>query len=396
MTKFFLIICGVLMGISAQVQAQTIESLNEEIRRAEEEIEATNKLLKSTETKTVSSEKELKLVRNNISQRKTIIKKLNQQSSKINTNVKSKSRSVSSLEKELDALKSEYSEMLYNTYKHYKLNDYITFLFAAKDFNDIYRRIYYVKQYTQMREMKAAEIDSVTVKLNADIDSLNVEKQKLDKLKNQRNKELKSLSADEAKQKKIVSDLKSTSKRLNNKIRQEERKIQELQRSIQRLVSNEARKGQKTERSAEFYALTGRFDQNKGKLPYPIEGGVIVDRYGQHEHPTQKGLIINNTGVNIAAEPGSKVRAVFEGEVMHVIHNKGFNNTVLIRHGKYLTTYTNLQSVTVKAGDKVQGGKVIGTLSTDEEAELHFELWVETTGKANPATTLNPSLWFRR
>ena len=385
-----------LMGISAQVQAQTIESLNEEIRRAEEEIEATNKLLKSTETKTVSSEKELKLVRNNISQRKTIIKKLNQQSSKINTNVKSKSRSVSSLEKELEALKSEYSEMLYNTYKHYKLNDYITFLFAAKDFNDIYRRIYYVKQYTKMREMKAAEIDSVTVKLNADIDSLNVEKKKLDKLKDQRNKEIKSLSADEAKQKKIVSDLKSTSKRLNNKIRQEERKIQELQRSIQRLVSNEARKGQKTERSAEFYALTGRFDQNKGKLPYPIEGGVIVDRYGQHEHPTQKGLIVNNTGVNIAAEPGSKVRAVFEGEVMHVIHNKGFNNTVLIRHGKYLTTYTNLQSVTVKAGDKVQGGKVIGTLSTDEEAELHFELWVETTGKANPATTLNPSLWFRR
>ncbi|MBR6495534.1 MAG: hypothetical protein IKT28_00290, partial [Rikenellaceae bacterium] len=316
MTKFFLIICGVLMGISAQVQAQTIESLNEEIRRAEEEIEATNKLLKSTETKTVSSEKELKLVRNNISQRKTIIKKLNQQSSKINTNVKSKSRSVSSLEKELEALKSEYSEMLYNTYKHYKLNDYITFLFAAKDFNDIYRRIYYVKQYTQMREMKAAEIDSVTVKLNADIDSLNVEKQKLDKLKNQRNKELKSLSADEAKQKKIVSDLKSTSKRLNNKIRQEERKIQELQRSIQRLVSNEARKGQKSQRSAEFYALTGRFDQNKGKLPYPIEGGVIVDRYGQHEHPTQKGLVINNTGVNIAAQPGSKVRAVFEGEVM--------------------------------------------------------------------------------
>jgi septal ring factor EnvC (AmiA/AmiB activator) len=189
---------------------------------------------------------------------------------------------VSSLEKELEALKSEYSEMLYNTYKHYKLNDYITFLFAAKDFNDIYRRIYYVKQYTQMREMKAAEIDSVTVKLNADIDSLNVEKQKLDKLKNQRNKELKSLSADEAKQKKIVSDLKSTSKRLSNKIRQKEKEIQGLQRSIQRLVSNEARKGQKTERSAEFYALTGRFDQNKGKLPYPIEGGVIVDRYGQH------------------------------------------------------------------------------------------------------------------
>ena len=386
-----------LMGISAQVQAQTIESLNEEIRRAEEEIEATNKLLKSTESKTVSSEKELKLVRNNISQRKTIIKKLNQQSTKINTNVKTKSRSINSLEKELDALKSEYSEMLYNTYKHYKLNDYITFLFAAKDFNDIYRRIYYVKQYTKMREMKAAEIDSVTVKLNADIDSLNVEKKKLDKLKDQRNKEIKSLSADEDKQKKIVSNLKSIQKRLSNKIRQEEKKIQELQRSIQRLVSNEARKGQKTERSAEFYALTGRFDQNKGKLPYPIEGGVIVDRYGQHEHPTQKGLVINNTGVNIAAQPGSKVRAVFEGEVMHVIHNKGFNNTVLIRHGKYLTTYTNLQSVTVKAGDKVQGGKVIGTLSTDEEAELHFELWVETSGEsANPATTLNPALWFRR
>ena len=386
-----------LMGISAQVQAQTIESLNEEIRRAEMEIEATNKLLKSTESKTVSSEKELKLVRNNISQRRSIIKNLNRQSSKINTNVKNKSRSIGNLEKELTDLKKEYSEMLYNTYKHYKLNDYITFLFAAKDFNDIYRRIYYVKQYTQMRELKAAEIDSVTVKLNADIDSLNVEKDKLDKLKSQRNKELKSLSTDEAKQKKIVSELKSTSKRLNNKIRQEERKIQELQRSIQRLVSNEARKGQKSQRSAEFYALTGRFDQNKGKLPYPIEGGVIVDRYGQHEHPTQKGLIINNTGVNIAAEPGSKVRAVFEGEVMHVIHNKGFNNTVLIRHGKYLTTYTNLQSVTVKAGDKVQGGKVIGTLSTDEEAELHFELWVETSGKsANPATTLNPALWFRR
>ncbi|MBO5873558.1 MAG: hypothetical protein J6Q35_00830, partial [Rikenellaceae bacterium] len=170
MKKLLFIICCVLVGIS--VQAQTIESLNEEIRRAEEEIEATNKLLKSNESKTVSSEKELKLVRNNISQRRSIIKNLNRQSTKINTNVRNKSRSVSSLEKELEALKSEYSDMLYNTYKHYKLNDYITFLFAAKDFNDVFRRIYYVKQYTQMREIKAAEIDSVAVRLNADIDSL--------------------------------------------------------------------------------------------------------------------------------------------------------------------------------------------------------------------------------
>ena len=394
MKKLLFIIFCLLMTPS--LYSQTIESLNEEIRRAEEEIEATNRLLKSTTSKTASSEKQLKLVRNNISQRKSIINNLNRQSTKINKNVKNKSQSITSLEKELSGLKDEYAEMLYTTYKHYKLNDYITFLFAAKDFNDVFRRIYYVKQYTQMREIKAAEIDSVTVKLNSDIDSLNVEKQKLDKLKTQRNKELKSLSADEAKKKKIVAELKSTEKRLNNKIRQEQKKIEELYRSIERLVANEARKGQKSARSAEFYALTGRFDQNKGKLPYPIEGGVIVDRYGLHEHPTQKGLTIDNTGVNIAAEPGSKVRAVFEGEVVHVIHNKGFNYTVLIRHGKYLTTYTNLQTINVKQGEKVSGGTIIGTLNTENDAELHFELWMETPEKSTPATTLNPSLWFRR
>ena len=183
--------------------------------------------------------------------------------------------------------------------------------------------------------------------------------------------------------------------KLSSEIKQKQSQINKLQQRIQAIIAEEARKNKKQPKSAaqeEYLAkLSGRFDQNKGKLPYPVRGGVIVDRYGIHPHATQKGLMVNNKGVNIASASGSEVHAVFEGTITQIFFVQGLNNTVIIRHGNYLTTYSNLASVNVKTGDKISLNQVIGRLvssNNDDDCVLHFEIWKETEN-------LNPELWLR-
>lgn len=394
MTRLILTI--LLTLTAALVSAQSIDELQKQIQAAEEEIRVTNNLLNKTYKDQKDNRSQLTLVRNNINNRRKIVANLDQQIGIINREVGSKSSTISQLQQELDALKKEYAAMIRSSYKSYKLNNYMAFLFAAKDFNDVTRRIFYMKRYTLMRERKAALIDSLAGKLDIDIKTLNVKKTSLDSTVKTRNRELGKLSTEEQQYRKIDASLSSKAKQYSRQVANKRTQINKLQQQIQRIIAEEAKKSQNQKRTTaeteEFVKLSGRFDQNMGKLPYPVSGGVIVDRYGTHAHPTQKGLMVNNKGVNIAAEKGAYVRAVFDGEVARVFFFQGLNNSVMIRHGNYITVYSNLETVNVKAGDKVSTNEVIGKIYSGNDSEnymLHFEIWKETQN-------LNPESWLRR
>ena len=193
-----------------------------------------------------------------------------------------------------------------------------------------------------------------------------------------------------------VNQLKARESKISRELRTKKAQIERAQQQIQRIIAEEARKSKATPKSAAQkqadYELSGRFDQNMGRLPYPIRGGVVIDRYGVHAHPTQKGLTINNKGVNIAGERGAAVHCVFEGTVSRIFFFQGLNNNVMIRHGNFITVYSNLASVHVKTGDKVTTGQVIGRIpdsDNDDDCMLHFEIWKETQN-------LNPESWLRR
>ena len=386
-----LIIC-LLAFLAREASCQTLESLREDIKRAEREISITNDLLSKTRKNQQSADKELKLIRN----RRNIISNLEQQAGLLNRNIDEKGSTIASLEQDLARLRKEYGEMVYSAYKNYKLNSFLVFLFSSKDFNDATRRIAYMRRYNRMRQQKAEQIKSVADSLHVQIGELENRKAELTKVRDTRTQEVSSLGKDEKQYQSSLSEINTKSGKLSSEIRKKQSQINKLQQRIQAIIAEEARKNRATPKSAaqeEYIAnLSGRFDQNKGLLPYPVRGGVIVDRYGVHPHATQKGLMVNNKGVNIASGSGAEVRAVFEGDITQIVFVQGLNNTVIIRHGNYLTTYSNLASVNVKTGDKVTLNQVIGRLSNSDDSDdcvLHFEIWKETEN-------LNPEQWLRR
>ena len=394
--RLLLILAALFCALNLAAQNQSLDALRDEIRRAEEEIRATNELLAKTKKDKQVTQNQLKLIQNRIRNRKQIIANLEKQTQVINGDIGTKNDTVHAMQNELTQLRKEYADMVYAAYKNYKLNNFLVFLFASKDFNDATRRISYMRRYNRMRQQKAEQIKSVADSLHVQIGELENRKAELTKVRDTRTQEVSSLGKDEKQYQSSLSEINTKSGKLSSEIRKKQSQINKLQQRIQAIIAEEARKNRATPKSAaqeEYIAnLSGRFDQTKGLLPYPVRGGVIVDRYGVHPHATQKGLMVNNKGVNIASGSGAEVRAVFEGDITQIVFVQGLNNTVIIRHGNYLTTYSNLASVNVKTGDKVTLNQVIGRLSNSDDSDdcvLHFEIWKETEN-------LNPEQWLRR
>lgn len=384
---------GTLRGQESQ---RKIEELNAQIRKAEEEISISQRLLDKNRKDQKVNQNELKLIRSRINNRNAIISSLTKQIAIINGDISAKNRNIEILLAEEQRLKREYGEMVYAAYKNSKTNTFMMFLFASRDFNDATRRVAYMRRLNQVRRAKMEEIGEVCRRVNAEIDTLNSRRTQLDKTKDTRREELAKLGKDETGYRQAVDRLKKNESKIAAEIRQKQKVKERAQQEIRKIIAEESRRNSATKRTAAeeqaLTVLTGRFDQNAGKLPYPVRGGVIVDHYGVHAHPTQKGLTVNNKGVNIAGERGAQVRCVFEGTVTRVFFFQGLNNSVMVRHGNYITVYSNLASVAVKPNDKVSLNQVLGTLSSGDDSDdyvLHFEIWKETEN-------LNPERWLSR
>lgn len=340
MTRTRLLLTLLFALATLSVPAQQLESLREEIRQAEEEIKMTNQLLSKTQKNQQTTDRQLNLIRNKIRNRKNIISNLEKQSGLIENNIGAKNTTIRSLEQDLNRLRQEYAAMVYDSYKNYKLNNFMLFLFASRDFNDATLRIAYMHRYNRMREQKAAEIDSVSASVGREISSLQSQKEELDKVRRSRNEELTSLDKDETQYRTSSQKLQQEAGKLNSIIKANRKRIEQMQKQIRQIIAEESRKNKakpQTSEQREFdVKLSGQFEQNTGKLPYPVRG-VIVNNYGLHSHTAIKGVVEKNQGVDIAAEPGAEVRAVFEGEVSQVLLNQWTNKVVLLRHGNYLT-----------------------------------------------------------
>ena len=338
------LLCLVPAGLRAQGVQSSIQALNEQIARAEEEIRRNEALLSKIKGERAVTQNELKLIVSRISNRQSIVSSLNQQIAICERDIAAKNKEITETNRRIEVLKKEYADMIYAAYKNYLLNNSMAFLFASRDFGEMTLRINYMKRYNRMREAKASELDSLSAVLQDEVKRLDAQLAQLETSRSNRDKELQTLRADEQTYKKNSS------------------------------------------------RLAADFEQNEGKFPYPVSDGVIIDRFGKHPHPTQRGLTIDNKGVNIAGEKGAPVRCIFEGTVSRVVFIKGLNNCVMVNHGNYYTVYSNLESVSVKANDAVGRNQVIGNLpstANNDDWYLHFELWKGTT-------FLNPEKWLSR
>lgn len=395
--KFFISLLLTFFA-SSVLYAQSIDDLRKEITKAEKEIKINTELLEKNKKSQTLNLTQLKLTQSRINSRRKIINSLQSQINITNKDITGKKNHINSLNKQIKELKSDYASMIYSSYKNYKINNFLAFLFAAEDFNELTQRVNFMKRYNKMREDKVVQIDSLSASLSTQVTELDLKMGELSSLKTSHGKELNSMAEDERKYKSNATALKSSASKISKQVKAQQAQINKAQSQIQKIIAEEARKErerQKLQTQAERdidIKLTGAFDQNKGKLPYPVRGGVIIDAFGKHAHPTQKGLMVDNKGINISANRAAEVHCVFEGVVTRVFFFKGLNNNVMVRHGNYITVYSNLSSVNVKSGDKVVLNQVLGSLSASDNQDdwmLHFEIWKETQN-------LNPAHWLRR
>ncbi len=393
--RIFLTLLLACLSIAALGQ-RSIEELNREIQQAQAEIDRNTRLLNATKDSQKTNQRELSLIQSRIESRRKMIRALERQISTMNADLNYTQRKIGGLETSLEKLKGEYAQMIRESHRNYLLNNYMAFLFSSKDYDDATRRIDYMRRYNALRERKAHDIDSITALLQGYAVTLDTKLVTLGQTKTTHNTQLSTLGQDEKQYETKLASLKKDATTYNQRISSNKNRLEAAQKEIRRIIEEEARreaaarKTQTSEQLREVEVLTGRFEQNRGKLPYPVRGGVIIDRHGVHPHPTQKGITVNNAGVNIAGQRGAPVRCVFEGVVKQVFFLQGLNNGVIVRHGSYLTLYANLSTINVKSGDRVSLNQTLGALSSSNNADehmLHFEIW-------NESTNLNPEQWL--
>jgi septal ring factor EnvC (AmiA/AmiB activator) len=402
MRKILLLVLLFSLGtetVLSQTTAKRQQELEAQRLRLKKEIKQINNLLFSNKEtrKNVVTEVEDLQVKLNV--REELIKVTNAQVNLLTRKINLNQRNISSQRKELEELKADYAKMIQYSYASKSLQNRLMFLFSSESFLQAYKRIQYLKQYTQYRRKQGVAIGEKTLLLQKLNKTLIEEKSKKVTLVNENKTVQEQLKKERINQQSLIKSLKLKAQNLSAQISKKEQQARAIDQEIDRLIreaiaaSNKAAgKSSKItfELTPEAKLIAANFEANRGRLPWPLEKGIVVQGFGRQKHPVVKTTTIQSNGVTIATSPSSKVRAVFKGEVMSVVTFKGSNPSVLIRHGNYITVYKNLGKLYVKKGDKVQAKEPIGEVFTNEntgKTEVQFSIF-------NNVKALNPKGWI--
>lgn len=398
----FVCIIFLIMLFSLNTNAQNKkEKLINEKKQLEKEIAYTNQLLSETRKTQQLSLNQLIILNNQIEKREQLIKTINTEIHQLDEQIAVRNSDINRLSAELNILKAEYAKMIVFAYKNRNAYSRLMFIFAAKDFNQAYLRLKYFQQYNAYRRKQAELIVSKQQELNIIVTALDKEKKEKNMLLLSQQKETKQLNSEKENKNKNLQALKDKEKDLLANLREKEKLTRKLNKAIEEIIAKEIKESTKNAPKGTtktgVYSLTpyelelsNNFAGNQGKLPWPSERGIIVSTFGEHPHPVLSGIKIKNNGVDIATTIGAKARAIFDGKVVSSISIPGANKAVIIRHGEYLTVYSNLNTVFVKVGDQVKTRQEIGSIATNDNenrTELHLEIW---KGKE----ILNPLNWL--
>ena len=386
-------ILALCLGLAAAFGQSSIDQLNAEIKRAEKEIAKNEKLLKEVTKSKKTNQTEIKLLQVKINNRTKVVGGLNKQITLISNDIKQKESDIASMNTQIEELKREYAEIVRVAYKNQKVNSPLLFLFSSDDLNTATRRLSFMRRHNNSLKQKVLDVEQLKSDVATQVELLGKQQQELDNKKAYHQKELNTLDKERKELKAAGKRLDANEKKISKELKNKRDQKRAAQQALQRIIDEETRKTKRKMTDAERRAITelnGKFDQNRGKMLMPVNGGIIIERYGKHKHPTQKHITVVNKGVNIAASKGSEVFAVFEGEVARVMFINGLNNCVMLKHGDYFTIYSNLASVDVKAGQHVGTNSRIGRLSdgdNPDDHQLHFEVWFHTMNQ-------DPELWL--
>ena len=414
-----------------KTKGKSKKQLQSEITSLQKEISTANQLLKKTKKDKEMTLNEVNLLDKKIKQREKLIKAYNEQIAVLDEEISQGQSSIKTLNTDLGKLQKEYAKMISFAYKNRSHYDRLAFIFASDDFNQAFSRLRYIRQFSDARKVKMEQISSTQRQISNALEASQQAREEQTALLKDEKAQQDALKGEKDDLNKQVASLKKKEGSIQQDIKNKQQQAQKLQKAIDDIIAEEIRKAnaeaERKRKEAEKAkankekskaaptttkptpttapakekgmaltpsekTLSNNFVGNKGKLPWPVERGVISSTYGKHASVVSDKVTITNNGIDIATTEGAKARAVFDGEVASVTKLSGANTVVIIRHGEYFTVYSNLENVTVKRGDKVKTKQNIGTVHTnmtEGKTELHFELLKEQNRQ-------NPSNWLSK
>lgn len=410
--RFLFVISFLILSSSLFAQSSArVKNLEIQRKKLLEEVDTTNRLLAENKKTTGNALNRLNLLTQQVLSRKQIIALLNQELTALDEDIVLKEREVKNLEKNLQQKKDSYAEAIKKIYSRKSSRNNLLFVLSADDFSQSYRRILYLREYSNWKKDQANEITQKQEIVNLQKEILLRNKEEKNNLLQERRNEETQLIKEESTQKSEVQSLQKDRKKLQNELAQKQKQANALNKEIERIIAEEVAKSRKEAeaksggkaRTAETkggYAMTkeeqnlsSNFASNKGKLPFPLKGAYkVVEGFGVHQHKELKNVSVNNSGIDIETTRGNEACSVFNGVVSRVFTIPGSTYSVIIRHGNYLTLYSNIETVYVKQGDSVKTGQTLGKIYTDpskgNSTLLHFQIWKDTV-KQNPLSWLN-------
>ncbi len=391
-----LLLCISLFFLLLASNGQSLSDLRAQKTDAEKQIRYANSLLEESRKTEKSSLAKLKLLNSDIDYRNRMIDHINREIELVDWSIANNSQIISMLQTDLAGLKKEYAAMIRFAQKNRNSYDMLIFLFSADNMNQAYKRWIYLRQYARYRKSQGELIHLVTRELNDNLVKLESRKSLKTDLLNGKMAEFKALEQQRAEQNGLILSLQQEQKELKRQIREQQKIQDELNRRIEQMLEEEAKRTASTEGfqlTPEQKLVSTDFEKNKGRIPWPVHKGIITEHFGIHPHPILTQIQVRSNGIDITTDAGAKARAVFAGEVSRVFAISGGNMAVIIRHGSYLSVYSNLKEVIVKAGQKVALLQDIGTIYTDKAdgnaTVVKFQIWKENQ-------KLDPEDWIAR
>ena len=367
------------ISLSTAAQGQNLKAQEEKRARLEREIEILDRQLSENASKSSSMLSNLTLIRKKVSNRKALVAESDREIRVLSDKIYLKQRSINRMQARIDTLSNHYSKLVLSAYKNRDARLWYMYMLASDNLGQAFRRMSYFKNLSSQMNQEARRIKEAKLELEKEREDLKVLKKEAESVKAVRSAELVKLQGEEKQSDKIVKQLQKNRRMYQNQLAAKKRQVDALNREIERMVSSAMNGGTSKGSSGKTdfdRKLAAEFSKNKGNLPWPADG-PIVDRFGQKFHPVYKNLKLPpNNGVDIALAKGAKVRAVFDGVVRQIVVMPGYNKCILVQHGNYFTFYCKLGSTSVKAGDKVKTGDLLGTVDViNDQIQLHFQVW---------------------
>ena len=408
-----------------KTKGKSKQQLQNEISSLQKEISNANQLLKKTKKDKEMTLNEVTILDKKIKQREQLIKAYNEQIAVLDDEIQAGQSNIKTLNSDLGKLRKEYAKMIVFANKNRSHYDRLGFVFASRDFNQAFSRLRYIREFTDARKLKMEQIASTEKRISGEVEASQKAREERAAMLADEKVQKTELQGEKEELNRQVNNLKKQEGSIQQDIKNKQQQAQKLQKAVDDIIAEEIRKAneeaERKRREAEKKAakdkgktttttpttkpksetgmaltpaektLSTSFVSNKGKLPWPVERGVVSSSYGKHASVVSDKVTVTNNGIDIATNSGASARAVFDGEVTSVTKLTGSNTVVIIRHGEYFTVYSNLENVTVKHGDKVKTKQNIGTVhtsKTENKTELHFELLKEQV-RQNPANWLS-------